>query len=111
MRTAFFLGTLLWAPLALAQATLGALLDAGAKPLSAAQFKDELVQRIIVGPTPTGGTMEVMYVQNGQIQGSGTQATVSSTVLPLQPIEGQWTIGDSDRICTTLRISAGGASA
>jgi len=40
---------------ALGQTNLGELLDAGAKPLSAAEFKEVVVQRMIFGPTPTGG--------------------------------------------------------
>lgn len=46
---------LLCAPLAGAQTNLGELLDAGAKQLSTEEFRQELVQRTIVGPTPTGG--------------------------------------------------------
>ena len=61
-------GAIWWTPAALAQTTLGALLDAGAKPLPAAQFKEEVVQRTLVGPTSTGGSMEVIYAMSGTIQ-------------------------------------------
>ena len=44
-----------------AERRLGALLDAGAMPLSPRAFKEELVLRMIAGPTPTGGKLEVMY--------------------------------------------------
>ena len=43
------LGLLVWAPLVVAQSTLGELLDTGARKLSADEFRQELVQRVIVG--------------------------------------------------------------
>jgi hypothetical protein len=54
---------------AMAQRTLGDLLDAGAKPLTAKEFRDEVVQRLVVGPTPTGGNMELLYTVGGGVQG------------------------------------------
>src|SRR5271169_76590 len=63
---------LFWAPLAVAQSNLGELLDAGAKRLSVEEFKQELVQHVIVGPTLSGASLEVMYASNGVIQGSGS---------------------------------------
>ena len=51
------LGIALWLviPPALAQRILGDLLDSGAKKLAGDEVKQELVQRVIVGPTATGG--------------------------------------------------------
>src|SRR2546425_361634 len=66
------LALLLWAPLAAAQSNLGALLDAGAKRLSPEAFKEEVVQRVIVGLTGAGGEIEVMYARTGVIQGIGS---------------------------------------
>ena len=40
--------------LAIGQSTLGALLDAGARRLTVEEFKAELVQRSLVGPTGVG---------------------------------------------------------
>ena len=66
------LGLLVWAPLVVAQSTLGELLDTGAKVMSADEFKNEVVgQRVVAGPTATGGTLEVMYVGNGAGRGHG----------------------------------------
>ena len=100
------IAAILWMPCALAQATLGALLDAGAKPLSTAAFNDELVQRMIAGPTPTGGKLEVMYTMDGRMQGTGTSAATTSSVVPLSPVSGDWTADEKGRICTTMRIGA-----
>jgi hypothetical protein len=46
-------------PLAHGPSNLGELLDAGAKKLSAEEFREELVQRLIVGPTATGGSLRL----------------------------------------------------
>jgi hypothetical protein len=105
--TSLAFGALLWMPFAYAQTTLGALLDAGAKPLSAAEFKDELVQRVMMGPTPTGGRMEVMYVSNGTLQGVGSQPNVVSTMPPWAPVAGEWQADDKNRICTSMRVGLG----
>lgn len=96
------------------QTTLGALLDAGAKPLSAAQFQEQVVQRTIVGPLPTGGQMEMMYVSNGTIQ--GVAAGNSAYITPISggataPISGEWRIDDAARVCTTMRIVYGSGTA
>lgn len=95
---------LLWAPLAVAQSNLGELLDAGAKRLSVEDFKEEVVQRVIVGPTATGASLEVMYASSGEIQGRGSliHQGVSSA-----PIFGEWTIDNNGRVCTSMTIGSG----
>ncbi len=45
---------LLWATLALAQADLGELLDAGARRLSVEEFRRDLVGRLLDGPAFVG---------------------------------------------------------
>lgn len=97
-------GAIWWTPAALAQTTLGALLDAGAKPLPAAQFKEEVVQRTLVGPTSTGGSMEVIYAMSGTIQGRGTSDTHRSAVWGSAPVSGDWTADEKGRICTAMRV-------
>jgi hypothetical protein len=97
-----WLALLLWAPLAVAQSNVGALLDAGAKKLTTEEFRQELVQRVIVGPTPSGGgNLELMYANNGVIQGVGTQPPFMNTP---QQIRGEWKIDDSGKICTSMSI-------
>ena len=98
------LSLLLWAPLAAAQNNLGALLDAGAKRLYAEEFKQEVVQRMIVGPTASGGSLEVVYANNGLVQGTGSYGAGYPVVGPLS---GEWTIDDSGRVCTSMRIGRG----
>jgi hypothetical protein len=98
---------LLCAPLAAAQSNLGELLDAGAKKLSVEEFKQEVVQRVIVGPTPSGGTMEVMYVSNGSIQG---QVRGIWGVAAMASINGEWTTDDNGRICTGFSVAGGSVS-
>lgn len=95
--------TLLWAPFAFAQATLGALLDAGAKPLSPAQFKEELVQRTIVGPAATGNSMEIVYVPDGSVQ--GVSSNPSYPKVPGATFNGEWQVDDKARICTSIRLN------
>jgi hypothetical protein len=92
----------LWAPFAAAQSNLGELLDAGAKKLSVEEFKEELVQRVIVGLAPSGsGNLELMYANNGEIQGTGAYPP---TFVSPQPIRGAWTTDDNGRVCTSMQI-------
>jgi hypothetical protein len=98
---------LLWAPLAMAQNNIGELLDAGAKKLSIEEFKEEVVQRVIAGPTPSGGNLEVMYAHSGVIQGLGSYQGFAPT---RASIDGEWTTDDNGRVCTSMRIGAGATS-
>ncbi|HXL83677.1 MAG TPA: hypothetical protein VN989_06075, partial [Casimicrobiaceae bacterium] len=91
-------------PIAAAQSNVGALLDAGARKLSAEEFRQELVQRVIVGPTPSGGNLELMYATDGVIQGLGMQPPFMNTP---QPIRGEWTTDDNGRVCTSMQIGSG----
>jgi hypothetical protein len=93
------------APLAIAQNNLGELLDAGAKQLSVEEFNEQVVQRIIVGPTATGGTIQVMYATNGSVQGNGAFVASFSTA-SLAPISGEWKVGDDGRICTSMQMGS-----
>lgn len=94
-------GFSLWVPLAVAQSDLGALLDAGAKKLSAEEFREELVQRVVVGPLNLqGGSLEIMYANNGVLQGTGQ----TSSYPRLASIYGDWKFDDSGRICSSIRL-------
>ena len=100
------LALLLLVPFALAQNNLGELLDAGAKRLSAEEFRQEVVQRTIGGATTAGGRMEVMYASSGVIKGvsnfiTGTPASVAQGA---GQIDGVWNIDDSGRTCTSMVI-------
>lgn len=102
-RSALAIALLLTAPFAVAQTKLGELLDAGAKKLSGDEFKQEVVQRVIVGPTAVGGKLEVMYANNGQIQGVGSAVGFALSATPT-PISGDWRMGDGEKICTSMQV-------
>lgn len=99
------LSVLLWASLAMAQSNLGELLDAGARKLTPEEFRQEVVQHLIVGKTASGGTVEVMYTANGMVQGVGSYA---AGYWLLTPVSGNWTIDENDRVCTSMRIGGPG---
>ena len=98
---------LLWTPVAPAQTKLGEVLDAGGTLLSIEDFKQELMQRVLIGPTPAGGSLEIMYAANGAIQGSGTPPQDRVTVRH-SPYEGEWTVGENGAVCATIRIKPPG---
>lgn len=94
---------------AVAQNNLGELLDAGAKKLSADEFKQEVVQRTIRGQTASGeGNIEIMYAGNGLIQGNGSSVAVN---LINAPLSGEWTTDADGRVCTSMRTYRYGGTA
>jgi hypothetical protein len=101
------LALLLLVPFAVAQNRLGELLDAGAKKLSVDEFKQDVVQRTVGGPTASGeGNIEMMYGRNGLIQGTGTSVTLQW----LPPLSGEWTTDADGRICASMRTYRGGGT-
>ena len=98
---------LLWSPLSLAQSDLGQVLDAGGKQLTLGEFKQELVQRALIGPTASGGSLEIMYTSGGTIQGVGTPP--GSSVPMFRPYNGTWAEGENESVCSTLLVGAGAA--
>ena len=104
-RLLFGFALLLSAQFAMAQNNLGELLDAGAKQLSVEEFKEEVVQRLMVGLTPSGGTLEVMYASNGTIQGRGSHPLQTGNTQ--STISGDWKIDDSGKICASMQIGGG----
>jgi len=107
-RLAVALATVAWTACAFGQSTLGAVVDAGAKPLTPEDFKQQVMQRILVGPTATGGSLEYIYAGNGMIEGRGM---VHQQGGPQPRVEGQWKFDDSGRVCTTMIVyAAPGAS-
>jgi hypothetical protein len=96
------LGFLVCAPFAIAQTNLGELLDAGAKKMSPEEFKQQLVQRMVVGPTANGGNLEVMYTASGVVSGVGS----APRFIMSARISGEWTFDDSSRVCSSMRMAA-----
>ena len=98
------LALLLLVPFAVAQSNLGELLEAGARKLSAEDFRQEVTQYILVGDVPAGGRMELMYASSGVIKGVSNLMTG----VPQNPVGGQidgvWNIDDSGRICTSMVV-------
>ena len=93
---------LLCAPFSNAQNNLGELLDAGGKKLSTQDFQEQLVQRMLVGPTAAGVNLEMIYTTKGLVAGSGTPpGGVGGTRLG-----GQWRIDASGKICTSMTVGA-----
>jgi len=95
-------------------ATLGQLLNAGGKLLGPQEFKEEVVQRMLVGTLPSGATVEIMYASSGALAGSllfGGQGNTSGYDFGRRgapqnwPVSGNWRVDDSERICTSLRIT------
>jgi hypothetical protein len=99
------MGLIMWTSLAWAQGTVGELLDAGARKLSVDEFKQELLQRLIVGPSPIRGTLEVIYASSGVIQGIATAPSAPNIAREVQ-IVGAWTTGENGTVCTSMRISS-----
>ena len=98
----------LFMPFAGAQNNLGELLDAGAKKISPDEFREDVVQRTIVGSTSSGVRMELMYASTGVIQGRSdiNPSTGGGTggMNVISPIDGVWTVDDSGRICASIVI-------
>jgi hypothetical protein len=91
---------------AMAQNTLGDLLDAGAAKLSPAEFQQEVVGRPIAGATPAGTRLELMYIRDGRIVGTGFSTVTGGLVGggATYTINGAWTVDGTQRICTRIRV-------
>ena len=97
---------MLHAPAAFSQSTLGELLDVGARKLTAEEFKEEVVQKYVAGPTANGGSIEMMYTQTGIIQGQSELRAGSVMAL----VSGEWTTDNDGRICAAMRIGIAGGT-
>src|SRR5213595_3972476 len=103
MKLLLGLALLLLIPFAVAQNNVGELLDAGAKKISAEEFRQDVVQRTVVGAVPTGGRMELLYATGGVIQGTVNATPGSLPGVPyIAAIDGVWNIDDSGRICASM---------
>jgi hypothetical protein len=103
---AAILAMLMPASIVVAQTNLGELLDVGGIRLSALDFRQELVGRPMAGPTPTGQSIEVIYLANGELRGAGTATLLAGATGGAQTfdIEGRWTIDGRDRVCTSMQL-------
>jgi len=110
-RLVLWLALLAWVPSAIAQNNVGELLDAGAKKLSPEEFRQDVVQRTMVGTMPSGARVELMYAASGVVQGRsyqtiqpGTGTTVLPGVAAIASLDGAWTVDERGRICTSMVI-------
>lgn len=101
-RISILTGMLLSASTALGQATVGALLDAGASTLSPDEFREQIEQRMVTGPLPTGGDVELMYAANGTVVGMGRNPTFFGLAAPFK---GTWKFDEQGRVCAGMRTS------
>ena len=106
VRRLAILPLLVKASLGLAQTNLGELLDAGGKRVTGNDFRQDLVGRPIVGPAATGSTLEVVYLDSGQILGVGSNTMMQGRFAPHAnfDVRGSWKIDDPDRICASMSV-------
>ena len=85
---------------ALAQNTVGEVLDAGGKKLSKAELVPVLVGGNISGPTQGGRQMQVDYKADGTLAGNVQTANYKNAGR-----YGTWTVDDSGMLCVVLTTS------
>lgn len=87
---------------AVAQNTLGELLDAGGKPLTKADVTAAVSGRTISGALRAGGEFRNDYRADGSVAGAGT----TSEGRPYS-LSGKWSVDDSGKLCADLRTARG----
>lgn len=92
----------LWSALAIAQSTLGELLDAGGKKLSKEQVRTALIGAHVTGKTFAGSTVETDYKADGTYSGFSTLAQGGS-----MGIDGTWKVDDGGKLCVEFRVPSG----
>ena len=90
--------------LATAQSRLGELLDAGAKQVTADQFREEIVQRSVQGALEPGVNVEIVYTPQGTLEGVGAGGAFSYSAEWAVRVRGTWSAGDNDDICATVTL-------
>lgn len=85
---------------ALAQNTVGEVLDAGGKKLSKVELVPLLVGSNVSGPTQGGGEMQVDYKADGTLGGNVHTADGKNASR-----YGTWTVDDSGMFCVVLTTS------
>jgi Ni/Co efflux regulator RcnB len=103
-RCVVVIAILLCPHLVYAQKTLGEVLDAGGLLMSLEQFKQEIAQHVVTGPSPTGRTVEMMYGSKGGIDGISSNPLGFLGTSPDSPFTGQWSAGDRSSVCTTMQV-------
>ena len=89
------------AGVALAQATLGELLDAGARKLAGDGFRTEIVDAAVSGPSRSGGSVEFVYRGDGRFSGRVAPADGRGA-----GVVGTWAIDANGRVCVDFALVA-----
>ena len=92
-----------WSAAALAQNTLGELLDAGGKKMSKAEIMNAVSGAQVSGPTTAGGTSSYDFKADGSYSGNGQGSRGKAWGLI-----GTWTVDDSGKVCTEYTLSGAG---
>ena len=88
---------------AVAQNSVGEVLDAGGKKLTKDEFVAAIVGSNITGPTQVGGQVQVNYKADGTFSGNVTSPQGKNGGR-----YGTWTIDDSGKLCTDATTSVYG---
>lgn len=87
---------------ALAQNTLGDVLDAGGKQLTKGEVLTTLGGATVSGPTPDGGMVDVNFKADGTLSGT-VQAGLAGNDR-VGGIYGKWTVDETGKICLDVTI-------
>jgi hypothetical protein len=104
MRLPLGLCVLLASTQAIAQTRLGELLDAGAKRLSAEEFRQQIVQRPLQARLDSGMSAELLFASNGSLEGAGSGGPYSYAAEWAVQVRGTWAFGDDGTVCTTVML-------
>jgi hypothetical protein len=91
---------------AVAQGTLGGLLDAGAEKMSKQEVLDTVIGAMISGPTPSGGNVEITYKADGTYSGSYQGWAGARGAGKEGGIFGKWTLQENGKLCEEGRGGA-----
>lgn len=97
--------TLVNAASAVAQGTLGELLDAGTKPMTKAEVMAAVSGKTITGPTRAGGQSRYDYRADGSMVGAGTGRQGRPFSL-----SGKWYVDEGGKWCADFRTPGGPGS-
>jgi hypothetical protein len=92
---------------ALAQSTLGELLDAGGVKLSKQQVLEAVTGATVSGPTLNGGTMDIGYKADGTYSGSYQGRAGARGIAKEGGVFGKWTVEEDGKLCTEGHGGAG----
>ena len=95
---------------AIAQGTLGELLDAGAVKLTKQEVLNTVIGATVVGPGPGGGAVQTLYKADGTYTGSYQGGASAEGAGKHGGFFGRWTLDESGRLCVEGTGGAGKAA-